>query len=208
MYAYLKNEDVKNQQAAMKKAQSFELEIQIAIEKVHEAVKLHVKICAPTVSASHENQLTYSSAPNVSIQAYLHFLYKAVKVLKVEKPAKKIVFANHSLKPLKVPTFGGDKTKFEDFWMLFGSLVDQSKESVNLKMARLRQCLFGSALESIGGLRTAEPEYEEAKEILQLKFRGQRRQLRACISWKKCHKWRVTMSKDLKNLPTYLGLPW
>lgn len=46
MYAYLKNEDVKNQQAAMKKAQSFELEIQIAIEKVHEAVKLHVKICA------------------------------------------------------------------------------------------------------------------------------------------------------------------
>lgn len=92
--------------------------------------------------------------------------------------------------------------------MLFGSLVDQSKEPVILKMARLRQCLFGSALESIGGLRTSEPEYEEAKEILQLKFRGQRRQLRACISWKKCHKWRVTTFRDLKNLPTYLGLPW
>ena len=53
MYAYLKNEDVKNQQAAMKKAQSLESEIQAAIEKAHEAVKLHVKICAPTVSASH-----------------------------------------------------------------------------------------------------------------------------------------------------------
>lgn len=97
MYAYLKNEDVKNQQAAMKKAQSLESEIQAPIEKAHEAVKLYVKICAPTVSASHENQLTYSSAPKVSIQAYLHFLYKAVKVLKVEKPAKKILKITQAL---------------------------------------------------------------------------------------------------------------
>ena len=57
--------------------------------------------------------------------------------------------------------------------------MDKSKEPVNLKMARLRQCLFGSALESIWGLWISEPEYEEAKEILQSKFGGQRRQLRA-----------------------------
>ena len=30
------------------------------------------------------------------------------------------------LKPLKVPTFSGDKQKFEDFWVLFRSLVDES----------------------------------------------------------------------------------
>ena len=42
------------------------------------------------------------------------------------------------LKPLKVPSFDGDKTKFEDFWLLFESLVDCSKEPVNIKMARLR----------------------------------------------------------------------
>ena len=57
--------------------------------------------------------------------------------------------------------------------------MDKSKEPVNLKMARLRQCLFGSALQSIRGLGISEPEYEEAKEILQSKFGGQRRQLRA-----------------------------
>ena len=45
------------------------------------------------------------------------------------------------LKPLKVPTFSGDKRKFEDFWALFRSLVDESAEPANLKMARLRQCL-------------------------------------------------------------------
>ena len=78
-----------------------------------------------------------------------------------------------------MPSYGGDKTKFEEFWGLFESLVDKSKEPVNLKMARLRQCLYGSALESIRGLGVSEPEYEEAKEILTTKFGGQRRQLRA-----------------------------
>ena len=50
--------------------------------------------------------------------------------------------------------------------------MDQSKEPVNLKMARLRQCLYGSALEAIRGLGVSEPEYEEAKEILIAKFGG------------------------------------
>ena len=57
------------------------------------------------------------------------------------------------LKPLKVPTFSGDKHKFEDFWALFRSLVDESAEPANLKMARLRQCLTGNALEAIRGLQ-------------------------------------------------------
>jgi len=41
------------------------------------------------------------------------------------------------LRPLKVPTFNGDKHKFEDFWALFTSLVDESAEPANLKMARI-----------------------------------------------------------------------
>ena len=69
--------------------------------------------------------------------------------------------------------------KFEEFWGLFKSLVDFSNEPVNLKMARLRECLYGTALESIRGLGISEPEYEEAKDILETKFWGHRRQLRA-----------------------------
>ena len=45
---------------------------------------------------------------------------------------------NRFLKPLKIPTFNGEKRKFEDFWALFRSLVDESTEPANLKMARLR----------------------------------------------------------------------
>ena len=83
------------------------------------------------------------------------------------------------LKQLKVPTFSGDKHKFEDFWALFRSLVDESAEPANLKMARLRQCLTGNALEAIRGLGVTTPEYKEAKEILKSKYGGARRLLRA-----------------------------
>ena len=86
---------------------------------------------------------------------------------------------NRYLKPLKVPTFDGDKRKFEDFWAIFTSLVDESTEPVNLKMARLRQCLTGNALEAIRGLGVPVHEYEEAKEILKTKYGGTRRLLRS-----------------------------
>lgn len=43
---------------------------------------------------------------------------------------------NHCLKPLKVLPYGGDKTKFEEYWGLFESLVHQSKKPANLKMVR------------------------------------------------------------------------
>lgn len=83
------------------------------------------------------------------------------------------------LKPLKVPTFSSDKLKFEDFLALYRSLVDESEEPTRLKMARLRQCLTGNALETFRGLGVTTTEYEEAKEILKSKYGGARRLLRA-----------------------------
>jgi hypothetical protein len=47
----------------------------------------------------------------------------------------------HRLKPLTVPVYYGDKTRFEDFWALFISLVDEWSELVYIKIARLRQSL-------------------------------------------------------------------
>ncbi|XP_068753164.1 uncharacterized protein [Montipora capricornis] len=86
---------------------------------------------------------------------------------------------NQRLKPLKVPVFSGEKSKFEDFWEMFLSLVDQSEEPPNMKMARLRQSLSGTVFEAIRGLGVTEPEYNEAKKILQSKFGGERRKLQA-----------------------------
>ncbi|CAB3989251.1 Hypothetical predicted protein, partial [Paramuricea clavata] len=86
---------------------------------------------------------------------------------------------NRNLKALRVPKFDGTKATFEEFWCLFESLVDKSSEPVNIKMARLRECLSGRALEAIRGLGVSEAEYNEAKDIIQSKFGGERRQLRA-----------------------------
>ena len=60
-------------------------------------------------------------------------------------------------KPLRVPTFHGNKVQFEEFWSLFQSLVDASNEPVNLKTARLQQSLVGRAHEVIRGLRALAP---------------------------------------------------
>ena len=83
------------------------------------------------------------------------------------------------LKPLKLPVYDGSKTKFEDFWALFTSFVDENSEAPNVKMARLTQSLTGVALQAIQGLGVSQPEYEEAKQILKEKYGGQRRQLQA-----------------------------
>ena len=66
----------------------------------------------------------------------------------------------------------------EQFWSLFESLVDKSNEAVSLKMVGLQQSLSCGALEAIRGFGISEHEYNEAKEILQSKFGGQRQQLR------------------------------
>ena len=183
---YLERGDVKNQKAAMEESQSPEWEIQTAIEKAHEAMKAQAQISFAAISttaasASQANQASLTNTTVVEDQP------NSVSPLRqrtdsAEGPSGNSpggFTANHRLKPLKVPTFDGDNTVFEEFWGLFQSLVDQSNEPVNLKMAKLRQSLTGIALESIRGLGVSEPEYKEAKEILESKFGGQRRQLRA-----------------------------
>ena len=57
--------------------------------------------------------------------------------------------------------------------------LEKEVNSVIEKTARLRQSLTGTALEAIRGLGVSDPEYKEAKEILQSKFGGERRKLQA-----------------------------
>ena len=59
--------------------------------------------------------------------------------------------------------------------------MDESTEPVNLKMARLHQCLTGNAREAIRGLGVTVQECEEAKEILKTKYGGTRRLPRAYL---------------------------
>ena len=60
--------------------------------------------------------------------------------------------ADRKLERIKLPTFSGDKTKFEYFWTAFESIVDDSDEPAKYKMIRLKACLQGKAEESISKL--------------------------------------------------------
>ena len=53
---------------------------------------------------------------------------------------------------MKLPTFSGDKTKFEYFWTAFQSIVGDSDELAKYKMIRLKACLQEKAEESISKL--------------------------------------------------------
>lgn len=57
--------------------------------------------------------------------------------------------------------------------------MDLLNKALNFKMARSLQCSTGIAMESIRGIRVSEPEYNEAKDILESKFSDRRRQLPA-----------------------------
>ena len=100
--------------------------------------------------------------------------------------------------------FSGEKSKFEDFWEMFLSLVDQGVEPTNIKMARLRQSLTGTALEATRGLGVSDPEYKEAKEILQSKFGGERRKLQAYMD--QIEKMPPLKSNDVQSFERFADL--
>jgi len=77
-------------------------------------------------------------------------------------------------------------------------------EPTNIKMARLRQSLTRTALEAIRGLGVSEPEYKEAKEILQSKFGGERRKLLAYMD--QIEKMPSLKSNDVQSFERFADL--
>ena len=118
---YLKNGEEANKQAAMEEGQILESEIQTAIEKAHEAVKSHAQISVAT--ASHSEFVAHPTPPIV-LQGSLNpasppppsqSAHSSQGEVGVPESPPASHSANHRLKPLKVPSYGGDKTKFEEF---------------------------------------------------------------------------------------------
>ena len=85
--------------------------------------------------------------------------------------------ADRKLERIKLPTFSGNKTRFEYFWTAFLSIVDDSDEQAKYKMMRLKACLQGKAEESISKLGFLEEAYKETKNTLKRRFGRERRKL-------------------------------
>ncbi len=81
------------------------------------------------------------------------------------------------LKRVSIPVFSGDKRDYENWKATFTACIDQAPASPEYKLLQLRQYLSGEALRTVEKLGHSALAYEAAKERLERKYGGTRRQV-------------------------------
>ena len=81
------------------------------------------------------------------------------------------------LKRVSIPVFSGDKRTYQNWKAAFMACIDKAPATAEYKLLQLRQCLSGEALKVIESLGHSAAAYEAAKDRLERKFGGQRRQI-------------------------------
>ena len=81
------------------------------------------------------------------------------------------------LQRLAIPVFSGDKRKYENWKVTFLACIDRAPATPEYKLLQLRQYLSGVALEAIENLGFSGAAYEAAKDRLERKFGGKRREI-------------------------------
>ena len=83
----------------------------------------------------------------------------------------------NQLKPVSIPIFNEGKRLYEGWKTAFMARVDKAPATPEYKLLQLRQYLFGEALKVVEPLGHSAAAYETAKERLERKFGGKRRQI-------------------------------
>ena len=83
----------------------------------------------------------------------------------------------NQLKRVSIPVFNGDKRLYEGWKTAFMACVDKAPATPEYKLLQLRQYLSGEALKVVEPLGHSAAAYETAKERLERKFGGKRRQI-------------------------------
>ena len=81
------------------------------------------------------------------------------------------------LKRVQMPVFYGDKRLYQSWKAAFLACIDTAPVTAEYKLLQLRQYVAGEALYAINNLGHSAHAYEAAKEILERKFGGKRRQI-------------------------------
>ena len=83
----------------------------------------------------------------------------------------------NQLKRVSIPVFNGDKRLYEGWKTAFIPCVDKAPATPEYKLLQLRQYLSGEVLKVVELLGHSAAAYETAKERLERKFGGKRRQI-------------------------------
>lgn len=81
------------------------------------------------------------------------------------------------LKRVEIPVFSGDKRTYQSWKAAFLACIDSAPATGEYKMLQLRQYLSGEARKTIENLGHSAIAYEAAKERLERKYGGKRRQI-------------------------------
>ena len=81
------------------------------------------------------------------------------------------------LRRVSIPVFSGDKRQYEGWKTAFTACVDKAPATPEYKLLQLRQYLSGEALKCVERLGHSASAYEAAKERLERKCGGKRRQI-------------------------------
>ena len=108
------------------------------------------------------------------------------------------------LKRVTIPVFSGDKKTYQNWRAAFMACVDQAPATAEYKLLQLRQCLAGEALRAIESLGHSATAYQTAKERLDRKFGGQRRQI--ALYLEELDNFRPIRSGNSKDIERYADL--
>ncbi|KAK6178336.1 hypothetical protein SNE40_013135 [Patella caerulea] len=81
------------------------------------------------------------------------------------------------LKRVSIPMFSGDKKTYESWKAAFHACVDSAPATSEYKLLQLRQYLSGEALKCVDNLGHSATSYAAAKQRLDRKYGGKRRQI-------------------------------
>ena len=111
------------------------------------------------------------------------------------------------LKRVSIPVFSGDKRNYENWKATFTACIDQAPATPEYKLLQLRQYLPGEALRAVDKLGHSALAYEAAKEKLERKYGGSRRQVaRYLEELENFRAIRSGNSKDLENFADLLDV--
>ena len=85
------------------------------------------------------------------------------------------------MKRVQIPTFTGDKRQYQSWRAAFLACIYSAPATGEYKLLQLRQYLSGEALKVIDSLGHSTAAYEAAKDRLERKFGGKRRQIALCL---------------------------
>lgn len=108
------------------------------------------------------------------------------------------------LKRVQIPVFSGDKRKYETWKAAFFACIDRASSTPEYKLLQLRQYLSGEALKCVDNLGHSAASYQAAKERLERKYGGKRRQVIAFLD--EIDKFPIMKDENAKNIEKFADL--